>query len=229
MTNLRDESGAGRGDLLSNEASERGPTSSGDPTCLRCNLDPQLTTLCASCASELARSGSKLRALKVLRDEIPGLEIHAGLRAIVEAGLFPPPPLVEPTLADLLAKVEPSRTEVLAIEAGWDGDSFGWFVWMVAITDQDEISLAWLRHPAGDMRVFNGDFTKPEAEIAQRVGTELAETLGVPFWFPAGDTPDDDAVRFRDRKRGVACTVCGLLLAPDSRAAAQARCFRCTA
>lgn len=116
---------------------------------------------------------------------------------------------------------------MLAIEAGWDGDSHGWFVWMSAVTEEEEVPLAWLRHPAGDARVFQGDFTKPEAEIATRVGSQLAKTLGVPFWFPAGDTPKDDTVRFRERDRGVACTVCGQLLAPGSKAAAQARCFSC--
>ena len=205
------------------------PHIDGDPTCIRCQRDPELSSLCPYCASELAEHPGKLRALKSLRDDVPGLGIHLGLRTIEAAGLFPPPPLVEPTVDELLGKVQTVRGGVLAVEAVWDGDTDGWGVSMCAVTEDEEVSLAWLRHPAGDLRVLNGDFTKPEAEMAQRVGTELAKLLGVPFWFPAGDTPNDDAVRFRDRERGVPCSVCGLLLAPGSQAGAQARCFGCKA
>jgi hypothetical protein len=203
------------------------PHLNGDPTCILCEQDPNLTSLCTPCAQVLGELPGKILAIKSMRDQVPDLGIYDALHAIESAGLFPPPPLVEPTLEDLLVKVEPVRDQIRVIEAGWDGDSDGWGVWMSAVTEREEVFLAWLRHPAGDMRVFNGDFTKPEAEMADRVGTQVAQALGVPFWFPARAKPDDDAVRYRDRHQAVACTVCALPLAPDTKASARQRCFGC--
>lgn len=186
-----------------------------------------MLALCDACMALLGGLPSKLHALKVLRDAVPDLSLYDGLEVVEQAGLFPRPPLVEPNLEDLLATIGPVRAEVVAIEAGWDGDTVGWGVWMVAVTRDAEVSLAWLQHPAGDLRVLRGDDRRPEAEMASRLGRAVAENLGVPFWFPAMARPDDDAVRFRDRARGVPCEACGLLLSPQSTAGLRARCWSC--
>lgn len=70
------------------------PHTDGSPTCMRCQRDPELSSLCQHCASELSEHPSKLHALKSLRDDVPDLGMQTGLHAITGAGLFPPPPLV---------------------------------------------------------------------------------------------------------------------------------------
>ncbi|MGW5640989.1 hypothetical protein [Streptomyces sp. NPDC003832] len=91
----------------------------------------------------------------------------------------------------------PGRT--VAIEALWDGDTDGWCVDLIALTDDPatEHRLAIIRH-GSDMRLFNGTVPPwPEAQEAETVGRALAERFAVPFHFASPDQPDLDAPRWR--------------------------------
>lgn len=109
---------------------------------------------------------------------------------------YPTPPLSLVTLTEKV-KALPGRT--VAIEALWDGDTEGWCVDLMALTDVPvaEHRLATIRH-GSDLRLFNGAVPPwPEAREAETVGRALAEQLGVPFHFAGPDRPDDDAPRWR--------------------------------
>lgn len=127
---------------------------------------------------------------------------------------------------DFLEKAFQCPAPSEAIEALWDGDTDGWFVHLVVIHRADErgetryhdFYLGALREEAGDLRIVNGQVPPwPEAERAKEVGRELAERLGVPFYFASPDHPEDECPRWWERDRGRPCRRCGaLLLQPDS-------------
>ncbi|GAA1069185.1 MULTISPECIES: hypothetical protein [Kitasatospora] len=156
----------------------------------------------------LAR-GHVIRAVKAVRDDFdgsPGRErpgIHAALD-VVEArrqllgAPAPWEPTAPPDAEGLVAAVAGLPFRVGAIEAVWDGDTFGWFVVLLAVAAEPcaEHRLAVLRG-GGDLRLFNGAVPPwPEAVEADRVGRELADRLGVPFHFASPRTPDDAAPRW---------------------------------
>ncbi|WP_212829349.1 hypothetical protein [Catellatospora sp. TT07R-123] len=101
-------------------------------------------------------------------------------------------------LAEATAALDAITVPVAAVEALWDGDSIGWIVVLFAIVRRpgrehpafDEMCLGAFRY-GGDLRVLNGQVPPwPEAADARRIGTELADRLGVPFYFHSPDTPD---------------------------------------
>lgn len=198
-----------------------------DPSCTLCGRDPGLRRLCASCAEVLGKHPGRIPALVALRAQVPGLELPDALQVIAEAGLFPPPPLVEPELEELLGLLGAVRSKVEAIEAGWDGDSHGWLVWLSAVASSGDIPLATLQHPTGDLRIFHGRPIRAEAEMAERVGKRLADALNVPFWFPAVGAPNEEAARYHERNDALPCRTCGLPLAPGSKAAVKRTCGDC--
>ncbi|MGP4095518.1 hypothetical protein [Nonomuraea sp. KM90] len=105
---------------------------------------------------------------------------------------WPSPPLDLDALSATIAAL-PGRLE--AIEAVWDGDSFGWMIELLAVTagPRAEHRLAQVRH-GGDLRVFNGQVPPwPEAEEAGAAGRALAKRFGVPFRFASPAEPDDTA------------------------------------
>ncbi|MEH0416081.1 hypothetical protein [Streptomyces sp. B21-083] len=109
---------------------------------------------------------------------------------------YPTPPLNPVTLME---KVKTLPGQTVAIEALWDGDTDGWCVDLLALTDHPaaEHRVAIIRH-GGDLRLFNGTVPPwPEAQEARTVGRALAEQLGVPFHFASPDRPDCDAPRWR--------------------------------
>jgi hypothetical protein len=109
---------------------------------------------------------------------------------------YPTPPL---DLVMLVEKVEALPGRTVAIEAVWDGDTDGWCVDLMALTDDPatEHRLAMIRH-GSDMRLFNGTVPPwPEAQEAETVGRALAEQFAVPFHFASPDQPDFDAPRWR--------------------------------
>ncbi|MEV5610696.1 hypothetical protein [Streptomyces sp. NPDC052225] len=102
----------------------------------------------------------------------------------------PPTPLDLETLSSRAAAV-PGR--VVEIAAEWDGDTVhDWFVDLVARTavpacDHRLATLTWTaatRHLGGE----DPGGRHPSAVAAERIGTELAARLAVPFRF---DHPDD--------------------------------------
>lgn len=109
----------------------------------------------------------------------------------------PPQPA---SVESLLTKVASLPTAPEAIEAIWDGDTFGWLVVLLAVsrTLRTEYTLTMIRH-GGDLRLFNGEVPPwPDAEEAARLGAALANRLAVPFHFASPHTPDDDAPRWWD-------------------------------
>ncbi|UWE10222.1 hypothetical protein [Actinacidiphila bryophytorum] len=109
---------------------------------------------------------------------------------------YPTPPLDLLTLTEEVTAL-PRRT--VAIEALWDGDTDGWCVDLVALTDDPpaEHRLAIIRH-GSDMRLFDGSVPPwPEAQEASTVGRALAEHLAVPFHFASPDEPGLESPRWR--------------------------------
>ncbi|MBK3562162.1 hypothetical protein [Streptomyces sp. MBT62] len=109
---------------------------------------------------------------------------------------LPTPPL---DLTALTEQVEALPGRTVAVEALWDGDSEGWYVYLMAHTEVPlaEHRLATVRK-GGDLRLFNRAVPPwPEAREAETVGRALAERFGVPFHFPSPDEPDLDAPRWR--------------------------------
>ncbi|NRQ35496.1 hypothetical protein HII36_27235 [Nonomuraea sp. NN258] len=141
-----------------------------------------------------------LNALMVLRAADPPIPLAPGQRLLAwrcaELGLHfgprPSPPLDPARLTDLAARIADLDEPPVAVEAAWDGDTFGWMIHLSVITGDPETrhALATIRHGT-DMRVFNGQVPPwPEAEEASRAGRELADRFGVPFRFDSPDEPD---------------------------------------
>ncbi|WP_433371729.1 hypothetical protein ACQPZX_48070 [Actinoplanes sp. CA-142083] len=160
------------------------------------------------------RNRRLIQAIKLVREE-GGLEPKPGLYEaqnvvmdrlawLSEQGLIEPEPTVE--LPQLIAAAKAIPDRVAAIEAVWDGDTFGWMVWLGAIVERpgqhherfDEVGLAGIRR-GGDIRLFLGEVPPwPEAAEATEKGHAVAAALGVPFHFTQPDTPDLDLMRWWD-------------------------------
>src|SRR5215813_8916033 len=96
----------------------------------------------------------------------------------------------------MITEIESLPKLPAAIEAFWDGDSFGWMVYISAIIDESSPGLprytdhflAKLRGVTRDLRLFNSLVPPwPEAERAKEVGGALATHFGIPFFFPSPD------------------------------------------
>ncbi|XUL85756.1 hypothetical protein ACQ86D_02815 [Streptomyces galilaeus] len=160
-----------------------------------------------SAVDGLIQRDHRLAAVALLREAFraevrPG--IHEALDVVAERyrelgqrfERFPTPPL---DLAALTEQVETLPGRTVAVEALWDGDSDGWCVDLMALTEAPvgEHRLATIRH-GSDLRLFNGTVPPwPEAREAETVGRALAERFGVPFHFAGPDRPDDEAPRWR--------------------------------
>jgi hypothetical protein len=157
----------------------------------------------------LVMNGSKLQAVKVIRDSLgdgrPGL--YECMELVAErfedlGERFTRSPTAPLDLEELAAKVEALPHRPAAIEAIWDGDSEGWMVDLMAVTiePQAEHHLATIQHGT-DIRLFNGEIPPwPEAREASAIGRGLAERFGVPFHFASPDEPDFFAPRWRDSR-----------------------------
>ncbi|WP_225850777.1 hypothetical protein, partial [Streptomyces sp. HPF1205] len=160
-----------------------------------------------SAVDGLIRKDHRLAAVKRLRDAFPddsGPGLYEALDVVAERyrelgrrfERSPTPPLNLPALTE---KVNALPGRAVAIEALWDGDSDGWCVDLMALTDDPpaEHRLAGIRH-GSDMRLFNGSVPPwPEAQEAATIGRALAEHFDVPFHFASPDRPDLDAPRWR--------------------------------
>ncbi|SCL50570.1 hypothetical protein GA0070617_1524 [Micromonospora yangpuensis] len=172
-------------------------------------LDPQLQEQ----IDKLLRTGRLIAAVVLLRRE-GGLQSPPGLyqaqdllierrgelrrRGLVE--LEPPPPTTE----ELIGKAEVVTAPVAAIEALWDGDTQGWYVYLIAIVRRpsrhhdrfDEVPLTVLRR-SGDIRLINGQVPPwPEAQQAIEKGQAVAQHFCVPFHFISPEAPDTDPPRW---------------------------------
>ncbi|MEP7285580.1 MAG: hypothetical protein ABI947_07420 [Chloroflexota bacterium] len=111
------------------------------------------------------------------------------------------------------------------IEAVWDGDTQGWMLELIVSANRPsednqpftDYYLFWLR-AGGDLRIFNGYVPPwPEAQVGMFVGEGLSQQLGIPFYFPSPDEPDDDCPRWRERDRAHPCVSCGKLIICESK------------
>jgi hypothetical protein len=108
----------------------------------------------------------------------------------------------------------------VAIEAYWDGDTSGWFVVLAAVVKGDagyKGTSLWCSQ-GNDFRLFNGQVPPwGEAGRATELGQALATPLGVPFYFPSPDHPEDNCPRWWEQDKGAPCRRCGIpLLQRDS-------------
>ncbi|MYW63294.1 hypothetical protein GTY65_04250 [Streptomyces sp. SID8379] len=97
-----------------------------------------------------------------------------------------------------LAALAPAR--VVEIAAEWDGDTVhDWFVELVAVTARPAGSRALTTVTWGAARRHLGDEETgprhPAAVVAERIGSELAARLAVPFRFDSPDEPEPPARR----------------------------------
>jgi hypothetical protein len=160
-----------------------------------------------SAVDSLIQQDHRIAAVARIREAIPA-ESRPGLYETLDVVAeryrelgqrfesYPTPPLNLETLAE---KVESLPGRTVAIEALWDGDTDGWYVDLMALTDAPTADhrLATIRH-GSDMRLFNGTVPPwPEAREAETVGRALATQLSVPFHFASPDEPDDEAPRWR--------------------------------
>jgi hypothetical protein len=101
-------------------------------------------------------------------------------------------------------KVEALPPKIAVIECVWDGDSNGWFVDVLALEETSSDSykkhlLATIAHGLGELYDFNRALIGvtppyPEGLIAQEIGQEIADRLGVPLYFPSPNKPVGDEV-----------------------------------
>ncbi|GAB1689749.1 hypothetical protein [Krasilnikovia sp. M28-CT-15] len=155
-----------------------------------------------------------IEAIVLVRDEggiepRPGIHDAQGmvmerLAWLTEHGLVEPEPKVD--LPQMIEAAKAIPDPVVAIEAAWDGDSFGWYVCLMAIVERpsqhhdrfDQVGLAGIRR-GGDIRLFRGEVPPwPEAAEATEKGQAIAAALSVPFHFAQPDTPDIDHPRWWD-------------------------------
>ncbi|MEV6768656.1 ADP-ribosylglycohydrolase family protein [Nocardia sp. NPDC051030] len=158
---------------------------------------------------ELIAQDHKILAIKEIREGLgePSPGINECMDLLVERytelsqpWIRPSPPLDHDDLVERVANL-PERPD--AIEAVWDGDTFGWMVCLVAVTrsSRAEHYLAQIRH-GGDIRLFNGEVPPyPEAREATSVGQAVADTLGMPFHFTSPDRPDIHLPRWWDEQK----------------------------
>ncbi len=138
-----------------------------------------------------------------------------------------------PSREEIFEKARALPPSVAAIEAYWDGDTTGWIVILCALIEREDGThadheIAFLRGDGGDIRLFNEAVPPwPEARLAAEVGAEVAALLGVPFWFPSPDRPEDDCPRYLERALGAPCAKCGLLLLQKDPCPWKGVCYEC--
>src|SRR5687768_6013495 len=96
-------------------------------------------------------------------------------------------------------KVRALPPNIVVIECDWDGDSSGWAVRIMAIEELKPESykkhlITFIAHGLGEfhdfMRSLAGETPPyPEGQIAQELGQEIADHLGVPLYFPSPEKP----------------------------------------
>lgn len=144
---------------------------------------------------------------------------------------------IERITRELLGRIEATTREPVALEALWDGDTSGWSLGLSVIVREQRGSgghqyqdkfLMTLRF-GSDIRLFTGSVPPwPEAVVAQRVGRAVAEQLGIPFWFPSPDEPDDDCPHWWEQDKAHPCKDCAKPILPNrSPYLPQDVCYRC--
>jgi hypothetical protein len=185
--------------------------------------------------------GSRVAAMQMFRERT-GVGLPAAMDAIADRlqylrshvpEHFPQP---KNSVEDIILRFESISQSVAAVEALWDGDTFGWFLVLTALVEDStaqerhyhEHQLAVLQGSTGDLRLFNNEVPPwPEAEIAQRVGEEIVTRFRVPFYFPSPNYPEDDCPRWWEREKGAPCRGCGILLLQEDSCPWRGLCYQC--
>ncbi len=134
---------------------------------------------------------------------------------------------------ELLQLAQSVTPAPIAIEAMWDGDTQGWFVEVSAIV-QEGTSFSARRlkifREGGDLRVFTGEVPPwPEATLASAAGAAVARELGVPFFFPSPEHPEDECPHWWQREAATPCERCEVLLLRGPECPWRGLCSRCHA
>ncbi|MGW1843072.1 hypothetical protein [Streptomyces sp. NPDC001966] len=142
---------------------------------------------------ELVLAGRNIQAVQAMRESgiDPRPELHEcaevldGRQRELADRLPPPAPRDVGTLAGAAGALP---RDPVAVEAVWDGDTWGWIVVLTAVLAEpwESVALAGFRIGAAG----TGE--------AARTGRELAARLGIPFRFASPDEPDEDAPRWWD-------------------------------
>ncbi|HEX5406286.1 MAG TPA: hypothetical protein VFX16_28760 [Pseudonocardiaceae bacterium] len=144
---------------------------------------------------DLLRRRSHLQAIRVLVQQqalsLSDAQQISGMRFTTLHDRGEIEPLPEITIESLLAPARALAERIVAIEAYWDGDSFGWHAALVAIIERpsqqhsrfDEVHLGLLGQADTD-------------DIA--TARAVAEALGVPFHFTQPERADIDLPRWWD-------------------------------
>ncbi|MGY3063696.1 putative nucleotidyltransferase [Streptomyces sp. TE3672] len=144
---------------------------------------------------ELVLAGRNIQAVGVMRES--GVEPRPELHECVEvldgrhralADRMPPP--ARPDVDTMAAAARALPRGPVAVEAVWDGDTWGWIVVLTAV-----LAGPWESVDLDGFRIGAAGTGE-----AARTGRELAERLGVPFRFASPDEPDEDAPRWWDAR-----------------------------
>ncbi|MFF1346270.1 hypothetical protein ACFVZJ_09745 [Streptomyces sp. NPDC058322] len=144
---------------------------------------------------ELVLAGRHIQAVGVMRES--GVEPRPELHECVEvldgrhralADRMPPP--ARPDVDTMAAAARALPRGPVAVEAVWDGDTWGWIVVLTAV-----LAGPWESVVLDGFRIGAAGTGE-----AARTGRELAERLGVPFRFASPDEPDEDAPRWWDAR-----------------------------
>ncbi|MFG2006649.1 hypothetical protein ACGFNU_46635 [Spirillospora sp. NPDC048911] len=157
----------------------------------------------------LIRAERKIQAIQVLRESLP--EPRPGLYDCMdmvaerceELGVrFAPEPTQPLSVDAIAAEIRGLSWSPAAIEAEWDGDSFGWMVVLSVVGAEPgtEHCVENIR-PGTELRLFHGEAPLPEAKEATRVGNLVADRFGIPFYFASPDQPEIDLPRWWDTVR----------------------------
>lgn len=135
------------------------------------------------------------------------------------------------TREQVLARVLTLPAQPVAIEALWDGDTQGWYVYLSAVLATkagfEGYSLGSFKD-GGDIRLFNGQVPPwSEALQAQAIGTEIAEKFGIPFYFPSPNHPEDDCPHWWEREQSYPCRRCQMPLLQSKSTPWRGLCYHC--
>lgn len=86
--------------------------------------------------------------------------------------------------AEAYSRLEAIRSRIVVIEGSWDGDTWGWFIRLSAITD--EASRQHPKYTEYGLYLVRG--IDRQVEQAVEFGTELARSVGVDFYLTDTNT-----------------------------------------